>query len=108
MLNYSMICNGTAFTRNTVELTVKEILLALSYCLYQRKNIQLEFPEIGRMCIRDKKVKMKFYLDFIRQLDKHGELEKYFRPSVSWPDPQAGPMVQSSNTTRQNTAPLPR
>ncbi len=105
-LNYTAVCNGTTFTRDTVELAIKELLLSLSYCLYQGRNIQLEFPEIGKVCIREKKVKMKFFLDFIRHLDKNGELEQYFRPSTSWLDPRAGSMVQSTNVTRQTTAPL--
>lgn len=105
-LNYSVLSNETAFSRDTVELCIKEILLAMSHCLFSQKNIQLDFCKIGRLFIREKKAKMKFYLNFIRQLHSSAELEQLFRPLTD----QSEMSIMSSSTvpgTRLSTA-LPK
>ena len=39
-----------------------------------RKNVELTFNGIGRLTIRDSRVKMRFYKEFITQMDGTGKL----------------------------------
>ena len=72
----------TPFDRDTVELCVKEVLQAMGRSLAARKNIQFDFGNIGRLVIQDRKVKMRFFKDFIASLDTSGEMEYAFRPDT--------------------------
>lgn len=85
-LNYSTISHEGSFSRDSTELCIKEILLAISHWLFTKKSIQLDFCNVGRLIVRDSKVKMKFFRDFIRQLDVDGELENIFRPQTTQSD----------------------
>lgn len=55
----------------------------MSRRLASKGNIQLEFSGIGRLFIRESKVKMRFFRDFITQLDSSGEMECAFRPGTA-------------------------
>ena len=72
----------TPFDRDTVELCVKEVLQAMGRSLAARKNIQFDFGNIGRLVIQDRKVKMRFFKDFIASLDTSGGMEYAFRPDT--------------------------
>ena len=85
-MNYSVLSNEGSCSRDSAELCIKEILLATSHCLFARKSIQLDFCNVGRLFVKDSKVKMKFFRDFIKQLDVDGELEKVFRPQTAQSD----------------------
>lgn len=62
------------YDRDTVENCVREILNAVQRAVGAKKNVELTFSGIGRLSIRDSRVKMKFYKDFINQMDGSGKL----------------------------------
>jgi hypothetical protein len=57
-----------------VESCVREILGAVQRAIGSKRNVELNFSGIGKLSIRDSKVKMKFYKDFINQMDGSGKL----------------------------------
>lgn len=79
-LNYTALSNEGPYSRDSLQSCVKEILLTLSRCLFAGKNIHLDFYEIGRIIIKDLRIQMKFFRNFIKELDfnTNGELEDAF------------------------------
>ena len=77
-LNYTILANYSPFDRDTVEMCVKEILHTFSYAVGMGKSVELPFVGIGKLVVRDSRAKMKFFRDFIRQLDSSGRLEDAF------------------------------
>ncbi|XP_012370493.1 coiled-coil domain-containing protein 81 [Octodon degus] len=75
-LNFVMISLDSPFSRDTVEGCVKETLLFLSRSIAVKKNVAFTFKGIGILLIRDSKVKMKFYKDFLCTVDASGTLMK--------------------------------
>uniref|UniRef100_A0A8C2YTV3 Coiled-coil domain containing 81 n=1 Tax=Chinchilla lanigera TaxID=34839 RepID=A0A8C2YTV3_CHILA len=75
-LNFVMISLESPFSRDTVEGCVKETLLFLSRSISIKKNVEFTFKGIGILLIRDGKVKMKFYKDFLCTMDGSGTLMK--------------------------------
>ncbi|XP_071497427.1 coiled-coil domain-containing protein 81-like [Diadema antillarum] len=73
-LNFAMLSNETPFDRDTVEGCVREVLQALSRAVQAKRNVEFTFVGIGRLTIRDGKVKMKFYKDFLNMMDGSGHL----------------------------------
>lgn len=73
-LNFAALSNETPFNRDTVESCVKEVLQALSRSVQAKRNVEFHFSGIGRLSIRDSKVKMKFYKEFLRSMDGSGNL----------------------------------
>ena len=73
-LNFAALSNETPFNRDTVESCVKEVLQALSRSVQARRNVEFHFAGIGRLSIRESKVKMKFYKEFLRSMDGSGSL----------------------------------
>lgn len=82
-LNYSVLSKEGPYSRDSVELCIKEIILAMSRCLCVKKSIQMDFFNVGRLLIQDSQVKFKFFRNFIKQLDFNGELENVFRPCTT-------------------------
>ncbi|XP_058519688.1 coiled-coil domain-containing protein 81 [Ochotona princeps] len=75
-LNFVMISLGGPFSRDTVEGCVKETLLYLSRIISIKQNVEFTFKGIGVLVIRDSKVKMRFYKDFLCTMDGSGTLMK--------------------------------
>nr|XP_017533723.2 coiled-coil domain-containing protein 81 isoform X2 [Manis javanica] len=75
-LNFVMISLEGPFNRDTVEGCVKETLLFLSRSISIKKNVEFTFKGIGVLIIRDGKVKMRFYKDFLCSMDGSGALAK--------------------------------
>jgi len=73
-LNYAAMSFESPFDRDTVENCVREILSSFQRAVGARKNIELVFTGIGKLTIRDCKVKMIFYKDFINRMDGSGKL----------------------------------
>lgn len=73
-LNFAALSNETPFNRDTVESCVKEVLQALSRSVQAKRNVEFHFAGIGRLSIRESKVKMKFYKEFLRSMDGSGNL----------------------------------
>ncbi len=85
-LNYTAISNEGSFNRDMVELCIKEILLAMSRCLFLKRSVQLDFYMVGRVIVKSSSVRIKFFHDFIKQLDFSEELENAFRLRTSQSD----------------------
>ena len=62
------------FDRDTVESCVKAVLNAMARSLSVKRNVEFTFNGIGRLNIRDGKVKMKFYKEFLNSMDGSGKL----------------------------------
>lgn len=77
-LNYTILANYSPFDRDTVEMCVKEILHTFSYVVGVGKSIELPLVSVGKLVVRDGRAKMKFFRDFIQQLDSSGQLEDAF------------------------------
>ena len=73
-LNFSALAYESPFDRDIVEACVKEVMQALARSVASKKNVEFTFSGIGRLQIRDSKVKMKFYKDFINNMDGSGRL----------------------------------
>ena len=73
-LNYASLSFDSPFDRDSVEACVKEVLQALARSVGAKRNVEFTFTGIGRLTIRDSKVKMKFYKDFINGMDGSGQL----------------------------------
>lgn len=84
-LNYTVLSNEGPYNRDSLQLCIKEILLALSRRLFARKNVYLDFCEVGRVIVKGSKIQVKFFRSFIKQLDFNdsGELEAAFRPRTA-------------------------
>ncbi|XP_026640225.1 coiled-coil domain-containing protein 81 [Microtus ochrogaster] len=75
-LNFVMISLEGPFNRDTIEGCVKETLLFLSRSISVKQNVEFTFKGIGVLLIRDSKVKMRFYKDFLCSMDGSGTLSK--------------------------------
>ncbi|KAL8620974.1 hypothetical protein ACOMHN_035910 [Nucella lapillus] len=73
-LNYAALAFESPFDRDTVESCVREIVGSVSRAVAAKKNVELAFAGIGRLQIRDCRVKMRFYKEFINQMDGSGDL----------------------------------
>nr|XP_020010082.1 coiled-coil domain-containing protein 81 isoform X1 [Castor canadensis] len=75
-LNFVMISLEGPFNRDTVEGCVKETLLFLSRSISIKQSMEFTFKGIGVLTIKDSKVKMRFYKDFLCTMDGSGTLMK--------------------------------
>lgn len=75
-LNFTVLAMETPFDRDTVESCVREVLQALSRAVASQQNVEFLFRGIGVLNIRDSKVKMKFFKDFLNCMDGSGNLVK--------------------------------
>ncbi len=82
-LNFTHISSNSPFSRDTVEISFKDVLLTMSRTLAEGKNIQLDIGKVGRLLIGDGKVKMRFFRNFIASLDGSGGVERAFRPNTA-------------------------
>ncbi|XP_046374340.1 coiled-coil domain-containing protein 81-like isoform X4 [Haliotis rufescens] len=73
-LNFAALSFETPFDRDTVERCVKEILNAVSRAVGAKRNVELTFTGIGKLSVRENRVKMKFFKEFVRQMDGSGKL----------------------------------
>ena len=73
-LNYAAIANETAFSRDDIELCVKHVLQVFNRSVQSRKNVEFTFTGIGKMQIRNSKVKMKFFKEFVNACDATGKV----------------------------------
>ena len=77
-LNYTVLSNGTSFDRDTVEICIREIFQILNKAVAANSSVSLDFPHIGRLIFKDKKVRMRFFKGFVQLIDKTGKMEKAF------------------------------
>lgn len=103
-LNYTILSNDSPFDRDTVEMCVKEILHALSHVVNAGKPVEFPFLGIGKLVISDGRAKMKFFRDFIRQLDCSGQMEGAFHQRSSTSMSNGG--LRSEASIISNPTPL--
>ncbi|XP_074837475.1 coiled-coil domain-containing protein 81 [Carettochelys insculpta] len=75
-LNFVMLSLEVPFHRETVEGCVKETVLFFSRSIASKQKVEFTFKGIGVLIVRDNKVKMKFYKDFLQAMDGSGNLVK--------------------------------
>lgn len=73
-LNFASVSYESPFDRDTVERCVREIIRATSLAIAAKRNVELCFSGVGRLTIRERRVKMKFYKEFINHMDSSGVL----------------------------------
>ena len=61
-----------------METCIHELLQAVSRSLGAGKTVELDFTGVGRLLVKEKKVKMKFFKEFIRSMDMSGNMESAF------------------------------
>lgn len=49
----------------------KEVVAAFRKLLFEEKNCELPFPKIGKLQIKNKVVKMKYYQEFLERQNQH-------------------------------------
>uniref|UniRef100_A0A8C5S3G6 Coiled-coil domain containing 81 n=1 Tax=Laticauda laticaudata TaxID=8630 RepID=A0A8C5S3G6_LATLA len=108
-LNFIVLSLDSPFNREMVEGCVRETLLSFSRSIATKQTVEFTFKGIGVLIVRDNKVKMKFYKDFLHTMDGSGTLLKALtnRPGtvdsvVSSKDTSTPPFPPS------NTAVFPR
>ncbi|KAM8975360.1 coiled-coil domain-containing protein 81 isoform 2-T2 [Pelodytes ibericus] len=75
-LNYIALSLACSFNRDIIKGCVKETISAFSRSIAIKQNVEFIFRGIGLLLIRDPKVKMKFYKEFVNSLDGTGNLVK--------------------------------
>lgn len=73
-LNFAALSFETPFDRDTVDNCVREIISSVSRAVAAKRNVELAFAGIGRLQIRDSRVKMRFYKEFVNQMDGTGHV----------------------------------
>jgi nucleoid DNA-binding protein len=71
-LNYSFIQTQSTYTRDQIEQCVKHVLQVFNRSVAAQRNVEFTFSRIGKLQIRDGKVKMRFFKDFVNAVDGHG------------------------------------
>ncbi|RUS77013.1 hypothetical protein EGW08_015238 [Elysia chlorotica] len=106
-LNFASVSFESPFDRDTVERCVKEIISSVSRALAAHRNIELCFSGIGRLTIRESRVKMKFYKEFINEMDSSGKLVDSMQNRVGTVDSVMSDRM-SSRAHSSNTLVLPK
>lgn len=75
-LNFIVLSLEGPFNRETVEGCIRETLLSFSRSIATKQTVEFTFKGIGVLIVRDSKVKMKFYKDFLQTMDGSGNLLK--------------------------------
>ncbi|XP_073518131.1 coiled-coil domain-containing protein 81 [Phyllobates terribilis] len=73
-LNFIALSFSCPYTRDTIEACVRETLGAFSRSVATKQHVEFTFRGIGALLIRDLKVKMKFYKEFVNSMDGSGTL----------------------------------
>ncbi|CAF1042699.1 unnamed protein product [Adineta steineri] len=71
-LNYFYIQMQSTYTRDQIEQCVKHVLQVFNRSVAAQRNIEFTFSRIGKLQIRDGKVKMRFFKDFVNAVDGSG------------------------------------
>ncbi|XP_076818504.1 coiled-coil domain-containing protein 81-like isoform X2 [Clavelina lepadiformis] len=75
-LNFTALAVESPFDRDTVETCVREVLQSLSRAVANQQNVEFLFRGIGVLAIKELKVKLKFFKDFLNSMDGSGNLVK--------------------------------
>ncbi|XP_069828101.1 coiled-coil domain-containing protein 81 [Dendropsophus ebraccatus] len=75
-LSFIALSFACPYNRDTIEACVRETLSAFSRSIATKQNVEFTFKGIGTLLIRDLKVKMKFYKEFVNSMDGTGAVVK--------------------------------
>ncbi|XP_051882517.1 coiled-coil domain-containing protein 81-like [Pristis pectinata] len=75
-LNFTFLALESPYDRDTVEGCVKETLQIMNRYIACNRDVNFTFKDIGVLTIRNNKVKMKFYREFLNAMDGSGNLVK--------------------------------
>ncbi|GCC22383.1 coiled-coil domain-containing protein 81-like [Chiloscyllium punctatum] len=75
-LNFTFLALESSYDRDTVEGCVKETLQIMYRYIASNRNVHFTFKDIGVLTIRNNKIKMKFYREFLNAMDGSGSLVK--------------------------------
>ena len=106
-LNFTAIASDLPYPREMVESCVKEVLQAVSRSLHVKRNVEFIFSGIGCLSIRDARVKMKFYKEFVKSMDNTGEVVNALRNRPDTTDSVFSEIITYRPNTG-NTVVLPR
>jgi nucleoid DNA-binding protein/ABC-type dipeptide/oligopeptide/nickel transport system ATPase subunit len=68
-LNFAAIAFESPYHRDIIESCTKDVLLSLSRNVANNRNVEFVFSGLGRLTMRERKVKMRFFKEFINTLD---------------------------------------
>ena len=71
-INYFFIQTQSSYTRDQIEQCVKHVLQVFNRSVAAQRNVEFTFSRIGKLQIRDGKVKMRFFKDFVINVDGNG------------------------------------
>ncbi len=71
-MNYFYIQIQSTYTRDQIEQCVKHVLQVFNRSVAAQRNVEFTFSRLGKLQIRDGKVKMKFFKDFVNAVDGSG------------------------------------
>ncbi|XP_067890067.1 coiled-coil domain-containing protein 81-like isoform X2 [Heterodontus francisci] len=75
-LNFTFLALESPYDRDTVEGCVKETLQIMYRYIACNRNVHFTFKDIGVLTIRNNKIKMKFFREFLNSMDGGGSLVK--------------------------------
>jgi len=73
-LNIAQVAMDAQMNRDDVDSCVREVVSAMSRMVASKRSVDLTFNGIGRLQIRDTRVKMKFFKGFVESADGSGRL----------------------------------
>ncbi|XP_063711963.1 coiled-coil domain-containing protein 81-like [Symsagittifera roscoffensis] len=75
-LNFAAVAFESPYHRDVVEACAKEVLTWLGRSVQSNSSVEFVFPDLGRLTIKEKKVKMRFFKEFINSLDDGKDVMK--------------------------------
>nr|XP_009861828.1 coiled-coil domain-containing protein 81 isoform X3 [Ciona intestinalis] len=93
-LNFTSLAVESPFDRDTVETCVREVLQSLSRAVSNLQNVEFLFRGIGVLGIKESKVKMKFFKDFLNSMDGSGNLVKVLENELFHSGSYSGELVR--------------
>ncbi len=70
-INYFFLQTQSTYSRDQIEQCVKHVLQVFNRSVAAQRNVEFTFSRIGKLQIKDGKVKMKFFKDFVHEVDGH-------------------------------------
>lgn len=68
-LNYFHVQTQSTYSRDQIEQCVKHVLQVFNRSVAAQRNVEFTFTHIGKLQIREGKVKMRFFKDFVDHVD---------------------------------------
>ena len=72
------MAHNTGLQRESVESCLRELLRAFARRVSSGMSVNLDFNGVGRLVVKGKKAKMKFFKEFIESMDESGNLKSAF------------------------------